>query len=223
MAGSRLREMIGRRPIRLRLTLTYSALFVLAGAMLLAFTYFFVVRGLQPPAKVKTPVSQLAAFRQSCEKAMKAPAPPDKNLIFKCQNVFRAGVKAGAESQRANAVHQLLLYSLIGLGVIGLLSGLIGWLVAGRALRPIHAITSAARKASEENLGEHGEIGVLPGEHPPVAAGQGQQRLDKRLGPVHRRPDLGRHVLELGHGALRLGQRHVDGRAHDGQRRAQLV
>ena len=154
MAGSRLREMIGRRPIRLRLTLTYSALFVLAGAMLLAFTYFFVVRGLQPPAKVKTPVSQLAAFRQSCEKAMKAPAPPDKNLIFKCQNVFRAGVKAGAESQRANAVHQLLLYSLIGLGVIGLLSGLIGWLVAGRALRPIHAITGAARKASEENLGE---------------------------------------------------------------------
>ena len=36
----------GRRPIRLRLTLVYSGLFLLAAAMLLAFTYVFVVRGL---------------------------------------------------------------------------------------------------------------------------------------------------------------------------------
>jgi hypothetical protein len=30
----------------------------------------------------------------------------------------------------------------------------LGWIVAGRALRPVHAITAAARRASEENLGE---------------------------------------------------------------------
>ena len=35
-----------RRTIRLRLTLIYSGLFLLASAMLLAFTYMFVVRGL---------------------------------------------------------------------------------------------------------------------------------------------------------------------------------
>ena len=42
--------MAGRRTIRLRLTLTYSGLFLLAAAMLLAFTYVFVVRGLSTPA-----------------------------------------------------------------------------------------------------------------------------------------------------------------------------
>ena len=59
-----------------------------------------------------------------------------------------------AEGLRDQAVHQLLLYSLIGLGVMGLLSAAAGWLVAGRALRPVHAITGAARRASEANLGE---------------------------------------------------------------------
>ena len=29
----------------------------------------------------------------------------------------------------------------------------LGWIVAGRALRPAHAITAAARTASQENLG----------------------------------------------------------------------
>ena len=33
-------------------------------------------------------------------------------------------------------------------------SAWLGWIVAGRALRPVHAITAAARAASEENLGE---------------------------------------------------------------------
>ena len=154
MAGSGLRELACRRPIRLRLTLTYSVLFLLAGAMLLGFTYFFVVRGLQPPGGVKTPPALSLAFQESCAKAMKAPRTGDHNLISKCEHTFRAGVTAGAASQRTDAVNQLLLYSLIGLAVIGLVSGLVGWVVAGRALRPVHAITSAARRASEENLGE---------------------------------------------------------------------
>jgi signal transduction histidine kinase len=155
MAGSGLRKMIGHRPIRLRLTLTYSVLFVLAGAMLLAFTYVFVVRGLQSPAAGKVAPSLSASFERACKQVMQAPRTrADHNLIGKCQAAFRRGVAVGAANQRAEAVHQLLLYSLIGLAVIGLVSGLIGWLVAGRALRPVHAITSAARKASEENLGE---------------------------------------------------------------------
>jgi signal transduction histidine kinase len=33
-------------------------------------------------------------------------------------------------------------------------SAWLGWIVAGRALRPVHAITAAARRASEENLSE---------------------------------------------------------------------
>ena len=71
---------------------------------------------------------------------------------------------AGARSQRDTAVHQLLLYSLVGLGIMGALSGAVGWLVAGRALRPVHAITGAARRASQENLGERLALAGPPDE-----------------------------------------------------------
>ena len=50
-----------RRPIRLRLTLTYSGLFVLAGAALLAVTYLLVgTRGYQPPGGVEDAVRAAA-------------------------------------------------------------------------------------------------------------------------------------------------------------------
>ena len=71
---------------------------------------------------------------------------------------------AGAQSQRAEAVHQLLLYSLVGLGIMGAVSMAVGWLVAGRVLRPVHAITGAARRASEENLGERLALAGPPDE-----------------------------------------------------------
>ncbi len=151
-----------RRTIRLRLTLIYSALFLLASAMLLAFTYTFVVRGLSSSAsKPEKALSATATdFKNRCNKIITAHktgmplSPTDKVLISKCQQGFSNGVVAGAASQRAEAVHQLLLYSLTGLGLMGLVSGAVGWLVAGRVLRPVHAITGAARRASEENLGE---------------------------------------------------------------------
>jgi signal transduction histidine kinase len=153
----------GRRTIRLRLTLIYSGLFLLAAAMLLAFTYVFVVRGLSTSAG-KTgstaPVSAAEAkLRGQCGKVIAAYRKGlmpgyEKGLLSKCEQSFSQGVKAGATSQRDAAVHQLLVYSLAGLGLMGVVSGLVGWLVAGRALRPVHAITGAARRASEENLGE---------------------------------------------------------------------
>jgi signal transduction histidine kinase len=149
----------GRRTIRLRLTLVYSGLFLLAAAMLLTFTYVFVVRGLDPKKPTAPLSTQEQAFRKQCGLAMADRktgklTPADASVISKCEKSFRSGVVAGATSQRDVAVHQLLVYSLAGLGLMGLVSGVVGWVVAGRALRPVHAITGAARRASEENLGE---------------------------------------------------------------------
>jgi signal transduction histidine kinase len=155
----------GRRTIRLRLTVIYSALFLLTGAMLLAFTYAFVVRGLGPGATAQSSSAANLAFKKECAGAMasrKTPGPlsaSDQNLITKCERGFSAGVTAGAAAQRTQAIDQLELYSLIGLGGMAVVSGAVGWLLAGRALRPVHVITAAARKASEENLGERLELG----------------------------------------------------------------
>jgi signal transduction histidine kinase len=54
--------------------------------------------------------------------------------------------------------------SIGGLAATVLLSGFLGWAVAGRALRPVHAIIAAARRASEENLGERIALAGPPDE-----------------------------------------------------------
>ena len=43
-------------------------------------------------------------------------------------------------------------YSLITLAVVIALAAILGWIFSGRALRPVHQITAAARAASEHNL-----------------------------------------------------------------------
>jgi signal transduction histidine kinase len=55
---------------------------------------------------------------------------------------------------RDSALDSLLLFSLLGLGVMTVASGGLGWYVSGRVLRPVRAITETARRASDQHLGE---------------------------------------------------------------------
>ena len=72
----------GRRPIRLRLTLVYSGLFLLAATMLLAFTYVFVVRGLSTTSalsKAGQPSTVAEeSLRKACGKVMAAEKTRDE-------------------------------------------------------------------------------------------------------------------------------------------------
>jgi signal transduction histidine kinase len=77
------------------------------------------------------------------------PPPLQKQLIAKCNAVFR---QQGARDQRDLTLHHLLQYSLFTLAVVIALAAVLGWIAAGRALRPVHRITAAARAASEHNL-----------------------------------------------------------------------
>jgi signal transduction histidine kinase len=77
------------------------------------------------------------------------PPPVEKQIIAKCNAVFR---QQGARDQRDLTLHHLLQYSLITLAVVIALAAVLGWIAAGRALRPVHRITAAARAASEHNL-----------------------------------------------------------------------
>ena len=63
------------------------------------------------------------------------------------------------QSQNANAgqdrlSHQLLIASLIALAIMTVISVALGWLVAGRALRPVREMTAAAQRISEDSLHE---------------------------------------------------------------------
>ena len=145
-----------RRPIRLRLTLVYSGLFLLAGTALLAVTYGLVAQSLNTslPAAVSSPYrSYLAQAVKICDTTAGTP-----NQVAKCkaqaQNSLQKAGAASAAFQRDRTLTRLLYYSLGALAVVAAGSAWLGWIVAGRALRPVHAITAAARAASEENLGE---------------------------------------------------------------------
>jgi signal transduction histidine kinase len=60
--------------------------------------------------------------------------------------------RAAAIQQRDPDRREFLVYSLAGLGLATVWAAGLGWAVSGRVLRPLRAITEAARAASQENL-----------------------------------------------------------------------
>jgi signal transduction histidine kinase len=58
------------------------------------------------------------------------------------------------QAQRQAALSDLLAFSLVGLAVLTVASGGLGWFMSRRVLRPVRVITETARRASEQHLGE---------------------------------------------------------------------
>src|SRR5262249_7688372 len=48
--------------------------------------------------------------------------------------------------------HNLLVAGLIALGIMTVVAGLLGWVIAGRALRPLRAITATTQRISADSL-----------------------------------------------------------------------
>lgn len=140
-----------RLTIRLRLTLLYTGLSAVCGATVIAITYGLVASlpdfANTGPGRQQYP----AAFVSQCQQALTTP-DADPGLLQKCNQAYQEGLAAGALGQRQATLQHILQYSLIALVVVTALAAVIGWLIAGRVLRPVHRITAAARTASEHNL-----------------------------------------------------------------------
>jgi signal transduction histidine kinase len=121
-----------RPSVRLRLTLLYSALFLVSGAVLLAITYVLFQRATGINLIVPT---------------------MEPNLSPHARSVVESKF-ADLESNHADDLHQLLIQSGIALAIMTLVSLALGWLVAGRVLRPLRQMTSTTRQISERNLHE---------------------------------------------------------------------
>jgi signal transduction histidine kinase len=119
-------------------------LFTACSAIVVAVSYILVAQ-LGPAAQDQ----QLpASFMDQC-RSEQASAQPDTAILAKCNTYFQ---RQGAQQQRDLILSHLLQYSLITLAVVIALAAIFGWIAAGRALRPLHLITAAARAASERNL-----------------------------------------------------------------------
>jgi signal transduction histidine kinase len=135
--------------VRVRLTVLYALLFLVSGAVLLAIA------------------SGVAVGRSSTEERMSpvnGHAAPHSQLALASARIHALQTEvAQLQSQLASQVgqpgqnqlgHVLLVSSLIALAIMTVVSAALGWVIAGRALRPVRQMTTAAQRISEENLHE---------------------------------------------------------------------
>jgi signal transduction histidine kinase len=154
------RKLLGRHSFRARIALACAGLFLVAGGALVASTYALLDHSLPSVAATKQAVIERDPLYQTCEHAHGSGSlRTDPSLAEKCRLAFAGGARLGADTQRTNDLHDLLLWSLIGLTVTTILAGILGWAVGRRILRPLHQVESAARQASETNLSERVALG----------------------------------------------------------------
>jgi signal transduction histidine kinase len=146
-----------RLTVRARLTLLYTGLFAACGAIVVAVSYAQVAQlPAQGNGQQASPADAVSpSFAAQC-RSEQLSAHPDQAILTKCAAYLRQSARdlqqQGAQAQRDLTLSHLLQYSLITLAVVIALAAVLGWIFAGRALRPVHRITAAARAASERNL-----------------------------------------------------------------------
>jgi signal transduction histidine kinase len=123
--------------VRVRLTVLYAGAFLAAGAVLVAVTYWLVSQSLSQPIEHRV---DLRAH------------PPGVDLGF------IETAREAVEAYRSEALSSLLTWSLLALaGALVLAVGL-GWVLAGRALRPLRQVTETANRVADRSL--HERIGL---------------------------------------------------------------
>jgi signal transduction histidine kinase len=136
VTGLAARLPLPRPTARLRLTLLYGGLFTLAGAALLGFTYWLFERGTNGGRSIlPTP-------------------PPGRGISCLPSDLHCLQLARAWRVQHTLDLHTLLAQSGIALAVMAALALALGWLVAGRVLRPVRTITAAARRISATSLHE---------------------------------------------------------------------
>jgi signal transduction histidine kinase len=163
------------RTIRLRLTAVYGGLFLACGAALLAINYGLVSGQISPSyfLRVDTKLSGQITEKVSALFASgtisgssggttrishvgaTGPTVLSGGTLppgFKPPKASRALLIASAHTQSTHALATLLIESGVALAIMALLAVALGWIVAGRALRPLRAIIAAAQEISASNL-----------------------------------------------------------------------
>jgi len=136
---------------RARLTALYTALFAACGGVLIVVTYLLLAQNLSVTTTTTTPASVQVLIDQCVAKETEA-GVPEAAANNKCAPLYAEAVRAGADQQRTATLNNLLLYSLLTLGGVAALAAVAGWIVAGRILRPVHALIAVTRSASGQNL-----------------------------------------------------------------------
>jgi signal transduction histidine kinase len=152
----RRRLRLPRYTIRLRLAVLYGGVFLIMGIVLLAIAY----------AGGSATISRHAvasAVEGVVVKHRILPAPLSSSSSSEASTTLHATPQSRAEEHQlgvvAETIHgsdqrRLLAWSGVALAVMAIASMVLGWLLAGRSLRPLQTITAAARRISASSLHE---------------------------------------------------------------------
>ena len=173
----RFRPRLPRRTARLRLTLLYGAAFLVSGAAVLGVVTYLVFghtantsqpngaataefNGKVPAALVHRaggndiiPVSVPASDVQQSGRydIVNIRMPASGPALTPAE---RAKLLSEAHVRISYDERQILIISSAALAIIAVAAGVIGWVIAGRVLRPLRTITAAARRISASSLHE---------------------------------------------------------------------
>jgi signal transduction histidine kinase len=152
---------LSRQTVRFRLTLIYGGLFLACGIALVGMTYFLVasntkgfvwempgggkvglIRSEGEPPPGEGPSVQFQRTIRSL--------PPE--VIDELANLSKQDTIAAVEQQQQKQLNTLLTMSALALALMTAVAMGAGWIVAGRVLRPLRAMTSTVQRISASRL-----------------------------------------------------------------------
>ncbi|MBO3737562.1 HAMP domain-containing histidine kinase [Actinoplanes sp. NEAU-H7] len=142
--------------VRLRLTLLYGLLFLFSGALLLTITYALVAynRGASSLSVEKSADGReivTAVVLGDIEPAANDDLPPElRQVVEAAQKQVRM--------EKSEIMRLLVVQSCVALGVMSVVSIGLGWVVAGRLLRPLQTMTGAIQRISAHNVHERLDV-----------------------------------------------------------------
>jgi signal transduction histidine kinase len=138
------------RTVRVRLTVLYALLFLVSGAGLLALASGVAVHSYTGSAVSSGGGLQTQPVQGDAARIRLL----QSQVAFLQSQVARLQSQVPNQPGQSQLGHTLFLSSLIALAIMTIVSAVLGWLVAGRALRPVSQMTAAAQRISEDNLNE---------------------------------------------------------------------
>ncbi|GAA1923006.1 HAMP domain-containing sensor histidine kinase [Streptomyces sodiiphilus] len=134
-----------RPTIRIRLTLLYGGMFLIAGVVLLSIIYLLAAQVVHS--------ANAMPFRFASPANLEITSDVCPTLVGEVGNEeFREWLNACAETQRAAALDQLLRRSLLALLGLAVAAFAFGYVMAGRVLSPLGRITRTARRVAGSDL-----------------------------------------------------------------------
>lgn len=136
-----------RPTIRIRLTLLYGGMFLIAGILLLSIIYLIAAQALNVGSRLPFTITVGKVASDTCNLPTDVPADVMNKALESCVN-----------AQRQHALDDLLSRSLLALLGLAIIAFAFGYAMAGRVLSPLGRILRTARAVAGSDLSRRIEL-----------------------------------------------------------------